>query len=227
MEVLLLQKQEMEQKKKVTKIGLERDKRRLEQEAYMRNFEEFTIYFKQNHLLEFSNLLLNKDTYYLSGKSYDDYYICCFSPENYGKERAYDEQVIRGIYIDCTLKEIARRFINLYGDLKLAHYKRPLGLYLEYALVKEFDLIPNTAKNSRGQKAWDFKIGKEKIDLKISFFYPYKSANNKSIYNKEFVLQLEDLQAILSYITNKNEGSERKFKELLEKIKKTLVTGNN
>lgn len=205
-----------------TKIGLERLATREEQGAYMRNFENFLQYYRVEDMMLFHSHLTSENAWYIQSKSYDDYYICCFSVDNYDKETAFDEQVSTSSYIDCRNKEILRRFKQDLGQLK-----RPLGLYLEYALVKEFDFIPNTAKRSTGAKAWDFKLGKDKVDFKSCFFRPYVKPNNVSIYNRSYVLTLEDVQTILSYVVVGEEQNIKEFKELLNKIKKTIVSANN
>lgn len=188
----------------------------------MKNFEEFIRLYRDEEKTLFYSYLTSPYSWYIQSKSFDDYYICCFSKNNYGKEMAYDEQISKSCYIDCTKEWILKRFKDDIGQLK-----RPLGLYLEYALVREFDLTPNTAKKSTGKKAWDFILGKEKVDFKSCFFKPYNTPNNVSIYNRAYVLTIEDIQIILGYITVKKLENEKSFKKLLEKIKKTLVTGNN
>lgn len=211
----------MEQRKKETKIGLERKRVREEQMQYITNFEETTRKFFMNDISTYFDYCLYEHSWYPkttgTEKDYNNYYIRCFLQENYNREYAYDSLINPYTYVDCRTESIIEKLRKDRGQLK-----RALGLYLEYQLVKEFDLVPNTATMSRGSKGWDFKISKNKVDMKICFFRHYKKVFNKSVYNRTFVLDIVDLRIVLEYLKVNDEESEVKFRELLCRIKKTL-----
>lgn len=205
-----------------TKIGLLREQTKKEQMAYINNFENFIQNYMNDSSVLFDYLFQHN---WQPSKGYEkdsnNYYLRAFYFGNYGNQLANDDLINSSCYVDCSMKELIKKFKEDKGQLK-----RPLGLWLEYMMVQEYDLIPNTAMYSRGNKGWDFKVDNKKIDMKICFFQPYTKPYNVSIYNRSYVLHIDEIKDILCYILKKTEVNEMRFKELLQKIKRTLTTGN-
>jgi hypothetical protein len=93
---------------------------------------------------------------------------------------------------------------------------------LEYKLVQKFKLRKNVNKSSRGEKAWDFKIDNQKIDLKICFFRDYYRANNESIHNRSYVINRAELVDVLESIVENDSAVQKRVDEMFQKMKKSL-----
>jgi hypothetical protein len=189
----------------------------MEQEIFISNFENFLRFIYQEDFTTYFNLIADESNYTTSSKSFDNYYFCCFLKDNYDNSRVDDNQINKYHYVDCSKKEMLKRFRS---DLK--QFKRGLGLYLEYKLVQKFKLQKNVNKSSTGEKAWDFKIDNQKIDLKICFLREYHRANNESIYNRSYVIDRAEIVDVLESIVENDSEVQKRVDEMLQKMKKSL-----
>lgn len=148
---------------------------------YMENFEEYMQWYLSDNELSMIDLISSREIV----RGY--YHLRAFYPCNYGDSQALEGDFSRD---------------NLYKQFKGQEfqYKRPLGLWLEYLFVEEFGLESNIDDCSRGAEGWDFIWNGEKVDMKLSFKTRAKSFKNKSIYNREIVLNELDVYVIMEML---------------------------
>ena len=177
---------------------------------YMENFEGYMQWYLYDN--ELSMMELSKSREF--EPSY--FYLRAFYPCNYGDSQAFEGNFGRD--------NIFKRFKG-----QEFQYKRPLGLWLEYMMVEEFNLKSNIDDCSTGAEGWDFVWNGEKVDMKLSLGRSAKSFKNKSIYNREIVLNELDVYVIMEMLrVGRTHPNYSRMREIIlhNVMKKALDTGN-